>query len=1144
MSHRWFLVGTVFILLFFPALVVAQSDNVNVSGVVQDPSGAGVPQAKVTLKNQQTGLLREAATNESGFYSIPTIPPGYYTLSAEASGFKKFESRDNKVDAGVPANISATLTVGALTETVEVQATTTPLQTESGALGRVVEGRQLQDIQLNGRNPIYLALTKPGVRGSSLSSFSYGMTTAGLSINGSRTQDNVITYDGAVAVRTRSNGTSIGAADLDNTAEVQILTAAYGAEYGRAAGGQIRIVTKSGTRDLHGSLYEYFRNDKLDANSWTNNKTGTAISPLRFNQFGYNVTGPVFIPGKFNTSRDKLFFTWSQEFVRYRTVSTGLRTVPSAKMKTGDFSELLSSNIWYSTATTIKDPTTGLAFPGNIIPASRLSSNGTALLSVYPGANLSTPIGNSNWYGVASSPTDQRKDSIGLDWLPTSKDNVRFRGMLYHYYSESPLASNFLLSSQTWNRPNQTASVTWTHTFSPTFIMEAMGTASRDQVYIGMQDTTAFNRTTYGINYPYLYGSGSKDRPNKLPAVEINGFSSYTGTPYPSQSTGPIYSGSANFTKILTTHTVKFGALLERAGQNDYDQINVNGVPGGTNNQNGRFVFQNSTSGGTGLAIANAALGVFDTYAEIGARSYTPYRGHMFESFVQDEWKATPKLKIIYGVRWTVVQPYYSLWNNMTVFDPAYYSTANAVSVNPTTGAPIVGTGDKYNGITLLGSGWPEAALGRVSIAGDSSYDYLFRGASRSYSNIDWAAFQPRFGVAYQLGSKSVLRAGGGRYLTRLGVSDSVFLGGNPPLQPMGSVSGGTVDNPGGGTSASFPLSVTTQSKDFPMPESWNWTFTMERQLPFDTVLGVSYVGRRGLHGQRERNINQLAIGTLTDSANAGLNVDYLRPYKGYGAIRMTENTVNSRYNALQVELNRRFNRGLSFGVSYTLSRCSDDGSDQRDVLPDAYDASYLWGPCTYDATHVLVTNWVWELPWLQRAENRMVRNTLGGWRITGTAQFETGTPFSVWRSDDYAGVGTGSANNILYFWNYANYGQGATYANQFTNSGDTTSTYLVVKDANGNSLFTKPASGTIVKDELRGYFRNPGFQNWNIGLTKEVTFGEKVPQKVLFRAEAFNWLNHPNWGSVNNDPASSSFGQVTTKSGNRNLQLSLRYSF
>ncbi len=1127
------------LLILIAPFTWAQSDNANVNGVITDPSGAAVPKAKVTLTNQANGRAREAETNESGVYSIPTVPPGMYTIAVQAPGFKKFESKDNKVDPSVPANISATLTVGQLSETVEVTATATQLQTESGALGKVVEGKQIQDLQLNGRNPIYLALLKPGVRGGSLAGFSFDLTTGGLNINGSRTQDNLITYDGAVGVRTRSNGTSIGTADLDQTAEVQVLTASYGAEFGRSSGGQIRVITKSGTRDLHGSAYEYFRNNALDANSWSRNRSPSTnfAPPFKFNQFGYNLSGPVYIPGVM-TDRSKVFFTWAQEWARRRLEQSNLRRVPSLLMRQGDFSELLQPSIWFGSAQIIKDPATGLPFPNNVIPPSKLSHNGLALLNVYPEPNIA--LGTSNWFGAAAAPTNQRKDTIGIDVLPTPQDNIRFRGQLYHYLDISPFQTTFLFSARTFDRPNQTGSLNWTHTFGPTLLLETLLSASRDQVFIRMQDTPEFDRTKYGLNYPYIYPG--KDRPNKLPAVSIPGVDGYTGSPYPSNSTGPIYDINVNLTKIKDNHTMKFGFTFERAGQNDYDQINVQGVPGGTDNQNGRFEFNNTRPGGSGVGIGDVALGLFANYAEIGIRSFTPYRGHMYEWFAQDEWKATQKLKIIYGVRHTIVQPYYSLWNNMTVFDPKYYDPAKAVQVDPATGNPIPNTGDPYNGIIIPGDGWPDAAKGRVPIATTGQFDNKFVGEPRWYSEIDKFNFQPRLGIAYQLGEKTVLRAGAGKFTTRLGVSDSIFLGGNPPLQPLASVPTGSVDNPGGGSLASFPLSVNTQAKVFHMPQAYTWNLTAEREVMRNTVASVSYVGRRGLYGQREKNINQPLIGTV--QANPGVNVNALRPYKGYGPIRETFNDANSMYNGLQLELNRRYSSGISFGVAYTLSKCMDDGSAQRDVIPDAYDATFLWGPCDYDTRHVAVINFIYQLPFFRNSSSRALKAVAGGWQITGVTQFQSGTPFKVQTGDDFAGIGPGSGNQIQYFWKYANYGQDPDYPRQFAAGGNAAdpAQWLTVTDSSGNSLFTAPAAGTMVKDRLRNYFYNPGFQNWNLGLFKEFAMTEK--HRLLFRAEAFNWLNHPNWSGASSDPRSSTFGKVTGKSSERNLQLSLRYSF
>ena len=1127
--------------MLFSLSAFAQSDNANVSGVVTDPSGAAVSNAKVTLKNQATNLTRETTTNESGFYNIPTVPSGMYTLTIEVAGFKKFESQNNKVDANAPANISASLQVGLVTETVEVTATATLLQTESGALGKVVEGKQLAEINLNGRNPVFLALLKPGVRGGSLAGFNFGLGTGGFNINGARSQDTLLTFDGAVGIRTRSNGESIGTADLDNTAEVQILTASYGAEYGRSAGGQVRIVTKSGTSEFHGGLYEYFRNNNMDANSWQRNRSTATnfTAPFKFNQFGYNFSGPIFIPKKFNADRSKYFFTWSQEWAKRRQDSQQNQTVPSDLMKTGNFSELLTPSFWFSSPRLIKDPTNGQNFAGNIIPASRLSPNGVALLKIYPSPNI--VLGNQNWFAVRGAPIDQRKDSIGVDLLPSSKDSIKWRGSLFHYFDVNPFQTGFTFSSRTFDRPNQSTSLNWTHTFSPTLILETLLTASRDQVFIRMTDSPEFDRTKYGLNYPYVFGSATKDRPNKLPAIALPGFAGYSGSPYPSNSTGPIYVASANLTKIVENHTIKFGGLLERAGQNDYDQINVQGVPGGTDNQNGRFEFSDSRPGGSGVAIGDAALGLFSSYAEIGTRSFTPYRGHMFEFFGQDEWKVNAKLKVTYGMRWTVVQPYYSLWGNMTIFDPKYYDPAKAVKVDPLTGNPIAGTGDQYNGVLIPGDGWPDAAKGRVPIADSGEFNRLFRGEKKYYSDIDWKNFQPRVGIAYQINAKNVLRAGAGKYSTRLGVSDSVFLGGNPPLQPIASIPTGLVDNPGGGSRTSFPVSINTQAREFPMPSSYNWNLTYEREVGFNTALIVSYVGRRGLHGQREKNINQLPIGTL--QKYPGVNANALRPYQGFGPIRETFNDANSMYNGLQLEVTRRFSKGLSYGFAYTLSKCYDDGSAQRDVIPDAYDASFLWGPCNYDTRHIAVINWIYEIPFLRNASNRILRTAVGGWQVTGVTQFQTGTPGSVQTGDDFAGIGTGSGNNISYFWKFANFAQGATYPKQFAYSGNNDpAQYVTVRDSSGNLLFTPPAAGTMVKDRLRNYFYNPGFQNWNLGLFKNFQVTEK--QRVLLRAEAYNWINHPNWDGINGDPRSAAFGKVTTKSSNRTMQLSLRYSF
>jgi hypothetical protein len=962
-------------------------------------------------------------------------------------------------------------------------------------------------------------------------------------------------------------------ADIEATQEVQILTANYNPEYGRSAGGQVRIVTRSGSRDFHGVVYDFLRNSKLNSNTWQRNAntppgrpcdqfpkdTQCRPNPFRYNQPGYSLSGPVLLPfTNYNKDRNKLFWLWGQEWVRLRQAANQSLVVPTAKMRNGDFSELLNpSNTFFGRAVSINDPQTGKPFDGNIVPQGRLSPNGLALLRAFP-----DPIpgflgpGGVNWFAERASPTDQRKDTISIDFYPTEKHQIRWRAQLYHFLdftpfpfgSTTPSSAEPGYAPRIFDRPNQTTTFNWVWTLSPTWVNEALVAGSRDQVYIRVGSTDPFKRSKYGINYPYIFPD-RKEIPDKVPTVDgLSPFSRIDGGPYPSQSVGPIYQYSDNVTHVHGNHTFKFGAYLERSGENDFDQINVAGTPGGTNNQNGRFVFANSTPGGTGQAIGNAAIGLFDTYAELGVRSFTPYRGHMFEWFAQDSWKASEKLRVELGLRHSIIQPYYSLWGNMVVFDAKSYDPKIAVTQDPKTG--FITSGDlrsQYNGLVMPGNGWPAAAKGRIPIADSGQFDFLFRGADKQYSDIHKNNFQPRVGIAYAINNKSVIRAGAGRFFTRLGVSDSVFLGGNPPLQPTVSITNGSVDNPGGKPGNVFPLVVTSQDPIFPNPEAWTWNVTYQRELGFDTTVEASYVGRHGLHGQRERNINQLQPGTL--QANPGINADYLRPYKGIGIIRVTNNDAESVYNAFQIDVRRRFTRGFAFGVAYTLSKSMDDGSAQRDVIPNAFDAHPLWGPSDFDRRHVMVINTIYELPFF-KDRSALSGRLLGGWTLNAVSQFQTGTPFSVTTGDDFAGVGPGSGSQ---FW-IVNGDPKLDNSDKKFASSTSDQNFWFRPNVPGSTcatagtagcMFTTPAPGTFNTARVRNLLYNPGFQNHNLGMFKDFAISEG--QRIQFRVEAFNWLNHPNWNGANTNPRNlATFGKVTTKGngGERQLQFALRYSF
>lgn len=1150
------------VLSFFTTSLFAQSDNGSISGYVRDPSGAIVPGAHVVIKNEGTNEEHPVTTDTGGHYSVTNLQPGMYSMTAEAGGFKKFSSTQNKLNANSALLLNADLAVGQATETIEVSATASQLQTESGSVQKNVTSQQIQAQELNGRNPLYMASLVPGIRSNStLGDFNFSLTNGGYNVNGARQQDTLITIDGAPATRTRGNGTSIAVPNVDATQEIQVLTADYQAEYGRAAGGQIRVVTKSGTTDFHGAASEYFRNSAMNANTWTRNlnKSTNFASPFRYNDFGFDVGGPVAIPGVWDKWRQKFFWFVAEEWTRYRFTDTQEQAVPTALMRQGNFSELLGSNPWYKGVTQIYDPATcpkpGAAscvpFAGNIIPANRLSRNGLAILNAYPAPVPGFQDGTNNWIAQAAHPINQRKGTLNGDILPNDKNHIEFRRTDFSYLEYQPFDQGSGLTPKYFNRPNQTNTLAWTYTINPTMINEARATVSLDDVYIPVDQTAAgFDRSKFGIDFPYIFAQG-KDIQGKIPTASVPNFYSLSGGPYPSHSTGPIYTASDSLTKVWGNHTIKVGFSFEYSGENDEDQINVATVPGGASNQNGNFAFTDTGTGATsGVGIANLALGRADSYTEIGPRAYTIWRGQMYEAFAQDSWQVNQKLHINYGVRETTSVPFYAQWGNSDYFDPALYNPAQAVTVDKTTGNVIVGTGNQYNGVVIPGfSKFPSSAIGRVPAASNPAYNSLFNDSlSKWYVHVT-NQFQPRLGFAYQFDSKTVLRAGGGRFLTRMGLLDNIFPGGNSPFQPFVTVNNVSVDNPGASLNAGVaaPLTITTLAQDMKPPEAWNYNVTFERQLPLNSVLSVAYVGHRGLHGPVVFDINQPQPGTVV----SGTATNYVRPYKGFAAIQQERSVANSTYNSLQVSWNRRFTNGASFGVDYALSKSMDDSSNYRDIIPDTYNMHNLWGYSEFDTRHALTVTYSYDLPFFKNQRN-LAGKIIGGWELTGIAQFQTGTPCGVGSKDDFAGVGSPGSfgcGTEGQFWvvNGTAAVTGPPIQGNFAGpTGNANSPkYFATTDASGKPIYTQPAAGTFnLQPNVRDTIHQPGFQNWNLGLFKKFPINEHTGFE--FRAEAYNFINHPNWGSVQFNPTSSTFGEVTgkTTSNPRNLQLSLRFFF
>src|SRR3954469_1984585 len=1102
----------------------AQFDRGQISGRVKDAQGGVVPGVTVTATNQQTQIASNTVTDGTGFYTFPNLPAGRYNVAAELQGFKKSLRQDVQLDAAGSLALDFSLEAGAISEAVTVTAESPRLQTDV-ALRKTMEAKDIEQLSFSGRNPIGVVGLKPGVVGGSFNNYNFSdLGNGGFSINGSRTDENNITVDGATAIRTRSNGAIVGIQNVDALQEVQVLTANYMPEYGRVSGGQVRMVTKSGGNQLRGSGLFFLRDDKLQANTWLRNKSPQAIensgpAPFDYKQYAYAAGGPI--------RKDKLFFFGAQEWVKFNQVQTNSATVPTAAMRHGDFSELLGPNNFFSSPQIIRDPQTGLPFPNNVIPTDRLSANGLALLSVYPLPTAGFVSGSNNALINSPNPQDQRKDNLRFDYRHNANNSFVYRYGKYNWVAVDAFRGTFPFARTDWDRPNTTQTASWTSTIKNNIVNETSYTFSLDEVFINVFQSDLYKRSNYGITYPYIFPA-NKEIPDKIPTITIANFTEIDGGPYPSSSRGPIHSFTNATSWVKDRHTIKGGVVFEYSGEDDFDQINVQPIPGSTNNQNGRFQFTSSNTARTGLAVSDAAMGLFTNYAEIGQRALTKWRALATDMFIQDSWRPASNLTVEGGIRYVLWPPFYSLTNNIATFDPAHYSTTNQAIVDPTTGR--VTGGPRYNGVVLPGTGFPDEAKD-LAVFNDPEVNALFIDAPRGLTQTHKNVFEPRAGLSYALNQKTIVRASSGVFHTRVTLNDSMLLGGNPPFQPQVAVTNGSVDNPsGGGGAATLPLGMTSIDPVFKHPVAYTYSAGIQREVPWGFVIDTTYVGRQGRNLQRERNLNQLAAGTT--QANPGRNADSLRPYKGYGVIRRSENSGRSEYNALQISADRRYKNGFKFGAAYTLGHSKDDASSKRDVIFNSFDDSGMWGNSSFDRRHVFNFYYIYDVPFFQADPSSLKGRVLGGGQISGSTFMRTGTPLWVTRGDDVAGVGDAFAQpyNLV----------GDPNAN--TNGKLSEGAALDQNYWFNPNAYARPANGTF-GNSPRNNMYGPGQYQWDIALFKNVAVRER--QSFQFRAEIFNFLNHANLNNPSTDPTNASFGRVTSKDNSRrDVQLSLRFLF
>lgn len=1106
-----------------------------ISGTVVDNSKATVPGAKVTVSNEGNHVSRETTTNGSGYYTFPSLTVGTYTIDVELRGFERYEQTGIHLNSSDQLNVSAVLTVGSVTETVQVtDATDAVALSLEPSTGGTVTATQFQQLEVNGRNPIYLALLEPGVVGSDISTFDPdSVSNGGFSMNGGRPDAYTVYVDGAMATRTRESGSMLGAQDMNSVQEIQVLTGNFDAELGRSNAGQIRFVTRSGTTKFHGEAYEVIRNAAFDANSWSRNHSPLARQngnppKQNYNDFGFDVGGPVYVPGKFNRDRSKLFVFFAEEWVRRRYDDDTTGTVPTAAMRTGDLSILLNpKNIFFGKTRVATNPATGQAYPGNIIPASQVSAQGAALLNAYPLPTPGFQQGSANWIQTYPVASNVHKTTFKADYYLNDKNHLFVRGTFIPWHFNNPLEGTLGLFQTEWSRPNRTGIVDLTTSFTPTLLNDFSVSANSDgkgSIQASSACGAFCDRTSHGITYPYLY-PGTKLDPTKIPTIAVTGLTTINTGPYPGSWSGFVEDVTDNVTKVAGNHTVKFGATFEYAGQNDLIQLTTASPPQ-TNNQNGGFQFLDSGAANTsGLGIANALLGNFNTYSEIGAKPETPWQAKSLDMFVQDVWQVKPKLSIHYGVRYSIWPAWSTTNGTIAQFEPEFYNPAQAATVSRTTG--FITSGSPYNGIVLPGSGPTKDALNRYPFLSQPQFSSLYHNLPNSFTPTQFALLQPRLGIAYQLAPNTVIRAGGGYFADRTAINRDTALGGNPPFMPQTTLVNGNINSLTSAASIVSPFTMTINAPNNVWPTAWEYNVTVQHQFGHGLDVSAAYVGNRGLHLQRKRNINQLPqVGTIY--SNPGVNTNALRPYLGAGIIDISENSGASQYNSFQAAARKTVGQ-ITFSAAYTWSKSMDNTSVLTDVLPNAYNDRTYWGRSDFDVPQALTVSYVYNLPY--RNQKGLLAKVVGDWTASGTNQFQSGLPFSVRTNIDYAGIGTGSGNQ---FWNVTGNSNGCSTP-FVANLGATV--YCP-------GAFAAPATGTFSTQYNRNIFRNPGFWEWNLALHKQFPLPLGERSNLEFRAEAFDLLNHPNWGPVNANPLSSTFMMVTTKTGSRNLQFQLKVSF
>lgn len=1063
----------------------------SVVGTVTDSSGAVIPNATVSLTSKDTGLTREDKADEAGRYSFVNVLPGTYSIKVTAQGFRSTVQNDFPVQPNVVSRADARLEVGQISEQVTVEASAVVLQTEKADTHGVIETKNITQMPIGGYRNYQTLLnlipgtTPAGQQNSITDTPGRALTT---NVNGTNRNNNVTRIDGAASVNVWLPHHVGYVTPAENVEVVNITTGSADAEQGLAGGAAVTLITKSGTNQLHGSAFEFLGNSQLNARNYFQ-AVGTQKPLYIYNNFGATLGGPLI--------KNKLFFFFSYDGTRQKQASPGYYTVPTDLFKQGDFSAV--STLIYDPNTGNPDGTGRTPFAGNKIPTSRISPIAQKIQSYYPSINYVGPNPYSNNYFASGGPIlDRNYVDTKVNWTINDKQNAYFKyGRMWATSGGKAVFGIAGGPGLPGSDPGlgdtiqQVGTVGYNRTFSSNLLFDAVfGYNRMDQSVLP---------TDYGTNFGQQFGipntNGSDPRQSGFPNMSISGYTGF-GVPswMPVTRLEESYTGSANVTWIKGSHEIRAGFDLVRHHLNHWQPEIGYGPRGGFGFGGGETALKGGASPNQYNGYAAFLLGLSDDAEKSLQNILATGREWQLGWYIRDRWQVNRNLTINIGLR-------YEFYPLMT---------------------------RQGTGIERLDPSTNQVYLG--------GYGSTPKDAGISVSK---ALFSPRFGIAYRINDKTVIRSGYGLNFDPLPFSRP--LRGWYPIvinavtvAPNGFGWGTTlsqgVPNPVGPDLSSgvvnLPANVDERSPNSFIHRGYTqtWNLTIERKLPLNMVTSVAYVGSESTHLLADLDINAAAPGT----GSAG------RPYASkFGrtiATNMWDGYLSSNYHSLQVAVNRQFSKGLLVKAAYTWSKAFDMTDDDGWAS-----VGWNWGPvfkrnravAGFDRTHVLQLGWVYELPFgkgKMLAKSGVPAAILGGWAVNGIMSAYTGTPFSV-----------GAPGSSL---NAPGNSQTADQLNPVVQK--------IGAIGPGGLYYDKNAFGPVNDVRFgssgRNILRNPGVFNTDLTIQRQFAIMEKL--KMQFRTEFFNLPNTAHFNGPSTSVTSGTFMQVTSSYGERQIRFALRFEW